>query len=259
MALSSKFESISCEVFIIGLTGYADAGGVVSYSTNYLARKLKCNRITIISGDPFLDYTINRPLVAISNGIARAFQRINYHVLLSNDGRTLMIVGPEPNLKWKSFINMIFKLANLSKAKLICTLGGFIDNVGEPKVSYVIPSESLKESLKIDNLSPIEYRGPSSIYSLMVIKARERNLQALSLWVHVPYINHVLLPQLGSIDYWSSFELLSTVNKVLNLNLDLKEAEEQCRKFKNRLEVARYIGEQGLPREVSEQPSKYIF
>ncbi|MHC1600789.1 MAG: proteasome assembly chaperone family protein [Candidatus Nezhaarchaeales archaeon] len=252
-------DSIRASLLIVGLTGYADGGGVVSHSINYLAKHLQCREVSSIDGDSFLDYTLNRPIVTIRSGIAKTLQPSKYRILLSEDRGVLIISGPEPNLRWKRFIDILLRVAKNAKAKSIYTIGGFIDHVDEPKVSYVLPDESLKEHFQLESFSPIEYKGPSSIYTLTIKRAFKKGFQAISLWVHVPYSTHVLLPQLGWIDYWSSFALLSAIKQMANLELDLKDAEELCRKFRNRLDVIKHVAEQRTLSDTLGPPLKYIF
>ena len=252
-------DIIRSSLLIIGLTGYADGGGVVSHSIDYLIKHLQCRKVGTINGDSFIDYTLNRPIVTIRNGIAKTFQLGKYQVLLSENREVLIINGPEPNLKWRLFIDMLLKIAENAGIKSIYTIGGFIDHVEEPKVSYVLPDESLKRCFQLEFLSPIEYRGPSSIYTLMLKRAHKKGFRAISLWVHVPYLIHVLLPQLGWIDYWSSFTLLSALKRITNLEINLKDAEELCRKFKDSLEVIKHFAEQKTLSDSLGSSLKYIF
>ncbi|RLF21839.1 MAG: hypothetical protein DRJ68_02565 [Thermoprotei archaeon] len=242
---------------IVALTGYADGGGVVTYSVSYLSKWLCMKTMRTLSAEGFVDYALNRPKTVIAEGVVKKISPLLYSFKTSNKGDTLLLTGPEPNVKWRTFIKMTLKFAKKLSCKLLCTLGGFIDNVSEPKVSYVVADESLKDL--VQDLNPITYEGPSSIYTLLLRRAKRYGINAVSLWVHIPYVVHTLLPQLGGVDYWSGYLLLRALGSLMKLDLDLGEADELHKKFKKKLEVYRYALSQGSLSDLLSGPSKYIF
>ena len=220
---------------ILGLKGYSDAGLITTYSIEYLLRKFKAEKIGYFKKD-FYDYSVNRPFIIVEDGVIKKLQPPTTEIFHSKNMETIFVYGFEPNLNWYEFVDGIVNLTKKFEVKKFYSLGGLIDYIREPRISGLVTSEKLRKVLVDLGVELVNYRGPSSIYSLLLNEIGKLNIEAVSLWGHVPYKNYLASSQLEIPDTLTAYQLLEKFSLLTKIKLDLDELLDECRKFKKKMD-----------------------
>jgi proteasome assembly chaperone (PAC2) family protein len=173
-------------------------------------RKLNAKPFARIKSDLFYRYNENRPIVNIREGNLEGLSAPGgsvYAVQRDADETDLVILmADEPDLQWFHFIDQMLSLCEQLGVESIITLGSMYDNVlhSDRIISAIASTEDLRSMLKENNISLINYHGPSAIHSVIQSEGPKRGFRCMSLWCHCPqYLqgstHYGLLSHLGSV------------------------------------------------------------
>jgi proteasome assembly chaperone (PAC2) family protein len=169
--------------------------------------------------------------------------------------------GSEPSYERHRFLNAITDFAqHYCKVKQIYTVSGTICSIAHTdsrKILAVFNEKKLQEDLREYGLSDMNWQGTPAINSYLLWMAQREGMPGVSLWTQVPF--YLAAGQ----DYEAIKLTLSFLDKRFNLQLDLKEMDEQIAEQNAKIEqlrqqdteINRYIGalESGLSLSEEEQ------
>ncbi|CCI83176.1 PAC2 family protein [Corynebacterium otitidis] len=108
---SGEEQSIT---LVVALEGYADAGQAVAGAARHLLAALDNRLVASFNLDELIDYRSRRPTTTLDRSSVTDVEDISLelHVLRDTKGTPfLLLTGPEPDLKWNSFIDAVAGLA----------------------------------------------------------------------------------------------------------------------------------------------------
>jgi len=100
---------------VAGLTGFADAGGAVAQTTEYLRETLDTTTVAAFDVDELLDYRARRPIMLFEGDHFTEYTPPRLALELANDelGRPfLLLTGFEPDFKWEWFTAAVLQLVD---------------------------------------------------------------------------------------------------------------------------------------------------
>ena len=100
---------------VAGLTGFADAGNVVTQLGEHLLEELPGAEIVRFENDELLDYRSRRPIMTFEQTHLTEFQpqRLALHLLEDELAKPfLLLTGYEPDLKWEAFTDAVLGLVD---------------------------------------------------------------------------------------------------------------------------------------------------
>jgi proteasome assembly chaperone (PAC2) family protein len=208
---------------VAAFTGWPVAADAASRTVDALREMLGARPAGHIEGEDFYDLSTNRPIVAVRRGLARAsrYPTTAIHAWQSPDDAVpdlLLLSGPEPNLRWREYIDLVLRLATQCEARVIYSLGSMFAAVPHTRpVRVAMAAAQVEERRRLERLStvPISYEGPGSIHTAMLDTCRRRRVPAATLWGQVP-----AYAQLS----WSprvTLALVEVLRAALDLPLDL--------------------------------------
>ncbi len=225
------------------IIGWEDAGLVGSDSTGYLIDTLQAEEFASI--DPY-DFSF-MPYSIIKGGVLKDIEypkNIFYYWKNNKSANDLIIFSSRlPSINHHKLANLMLDVAEYFKVIRIYTLGGIqahIAHSGKPRVSAIINSALLKQYIMQYNITiNMNYHGPTSMNGLLLGLARKRNIEGISLWGMVAdYISEIPNPQVCEV-------ILRTLTKMLNINMDFSEIEEDVKNSKKQIdELVSYIRQQ---------------
>ena len=184
------------EPFLIaGFHGWSDAGSVSSDSLAYLMETLKVRVIATLSDEPFVNYSLSRPVAQIEDGIIHdlepAVAEFTCWSNVEGDHDLVLFLGKEPHYGWQNYSLIVLEVIRKLRVQRLYTIGGVqdtISHVSPPLVTVVGSSASIIAStVQLDGrVRAADYYGPISIHSCLVKACADAGIEAVSLWGHVP-------------------------------------------------------------------------
>src|ERR671937_1030410 len=114
-------------VLIAAFRGWNDGAQGASLAGGYLAKAWQARRFADIDPEEFFDFQATRPHVALVDGLTRridwpenAFYQARPDRL---DRDVVLLLGVEPNLRWRTFSELVVTVARDLEVELMITLG----------------------------------------------------------------------------------------------------------------------------------------
>jgi proteasome assembly chaperone (PAC2) family protein len=181
-------------VLIAGFTGWNDAAEAASLALSTIGEASGAERFGSFDGEEFYDYQTVRPQIKLIEGVTRTIEWPENDLsattgsVASLGGRgAVLLSGPEPNFRWRTFSQAVVDLARELDVRLVVTLGALLADVPHSRpvsVAANAQDPSLVENL---GLSPSHYEGPTGITGVLHRYCAEKGLSSVSFWASVPH------------------------------------------------------------------------
>jgi predicted ATP-grasp superfamily ATP-dependent carboligase len=228
---------------IVGWHQWADAGAISSGLPQYLIKHTNAKKIgEIRSGDFYLfqipgTHHFLRPEITLEDGYPKALTaRKNEVFYTGNDEKGLVIfLGTEPHLNTDQYSQAFFDIAEALNVKRIVGVGGVYAAMPYDKdreISCAYSLRHLKDELTRYAVRFSNYEGGTTIGSLLLDKARQRDIEFMVFYALVPAYNFSeLSTSLQGMrienDYKAWYDLMRRFNHMFNLGIDLSDLQEQ--------------------------------
>jgi predicted ATP-grasp superfamily ATP-dependent carboligase len=111
-----------------------------------------------------------------------------FHAPLPGGGRdVILLLGVEPNLRWRTFSDSVVELAQKLNVELVLTLGALLADVPHTRPAPVTGSVTDQELGERLGLSPSRYEGPTGIVGVLHDAFGRAGIASASLWAAVPH------------------------------------------------------------------------
>jgi len=226
-------------VLVTAFAGWNDAAQAATGSVLFLAQGWSARRFAHIDPEEFYDFTEARPIVRLDPKLQRALEwpsnTFYYHIDHSLSRDAVLLLGIEPHLKWRTFTECVLELARQCGVSTVVTLGALLADAVHtrpvPMTGYSMDAD-MAARLASMGVTGTRYQGPTGIVGTLHDACRRGGLPTASLWASVPYyLGTAANPK-------ASHALLSTINALLDLSLDLTSLEEQVRAFEQQVTEA---------------------
>jgi proteasome assembly chaperone (PAC2) family protein len=178
-------------VLIAAFRGWNDAGDAASFAASHLARVWSAKKCASIDSEDFYDFQAVRPQVHLEDGLTRRItwpENDFWAAELSGlDRDAVVLVGTEPNLRWRAFSQLIVEAAEAYSVDLVLTFGALLADVPHSRpvhISGTAADEKLVERL---NLQRSRYEGPTGIVGVLHESFAKAGIDSASLWAAVPH------------------------------------------------------------------------
>src|SRR5919201_439579 len=126
----SERPSLRRPVLISAFRGWNDGGQGASLAAGYLAKVWSAARFAEVDPEGFFDFQATRPHVSLTEGFTRKIDWPDngfYHAALPGVGRdAVLLLGIEPNLRWRTFSSLVVGLARELGVELLITFGSLL-------------------------------------------------------------------------------------------------------------------------------------
>lgn len=213
-------------VMICAFSGWNDAGEAATSAVEHLALLWDSTDYGVIEGDDYYDYQVNRPMVSLRSGVSRELAWPEIQVNLARQpvsGRDVVLVsGPEPNMRWKTFCEEILDVARDLSVDRIVLLGGMGADTHYARPVPVTGSAWDRASSERYGLELSGYRGPTGITGVLHHCAVSAGIPAVSLWASSPY--YVSAPSWAP----ATIALLRRLEEVIGEPIPLDNLEDEA-------------------------------
>ena len=178
-------------VLVAAFRGWNDGAQAATLAAGYLAKTWAAERFAEVDPEDFFDFQATRPHVSLEQGLTRRIdwpETAFYHARPDGlDHDIVLLLGIEPNLRWRTFSDLVVGLANDLGVELMITLGALLADVPHTRPAPVTGSATDEELVERLGLSASRYEGPTGIVGVLHDVCRQRGIASASLWAAVPH------------------------------------------------------------------------
>lgn len=182
-------------VMIVAFDGWNDAGEAASAAISHLIDLWGGEEVVSISSDEYYDFQVNRPRITVTEEGAREITwpttRFTASITPSGDRQIVFVRGPEPNMRWRSFVDEIVGIAHDFDVSSVISLGSLLADAphSRPVPITVIASDAdMAQQLELE---PSRYEGPTGIVGVLAHAVASAGLTGVSVWAAIPhYVAH---------------------------------------------------------------------
>jgi predicted ATP-grasp superfamily ATP-dependent carboligase len=177
-------------ILVAAFEGWFDVGGAATNALEWLTERGSSQHLASLDPDEFYDFTERRPLTYIEGGRREiAWPTVDVHALhLADSDRDLVVmVGVEPHLMWRSFVESVADVAERCDVALLVTLGAVLAEVPHTRPFSVTGSTGDLDLAEVLRLDPPSYQGPTGVVGVLHAHFQDRDTPAVSLRVAEPH------------------------------------------------------------------------
>jgi predicted ATP-grasp superfamily ATP-dependent carboligase len=157
----------------------------------------------------------------------------------------VLLLGIEPNLRWRTFTTLIVDLARELGVEMLITLGSLLADVPHTRPSPVTGGATDPELIERLGLERSRYEGPTGIVGVLHDAFGSAHIQSVSLWAAVPhYVSLAPSPR-------AALALCQRLGDILGTPIDTGELDEASERYSEQVseavstdeETAAYVAE----------------
>lgn len=223
---------------VVGFGGWIDASTAATGAVHYLVEQLGAHRVAELDPEAFYTFTDTRPHVS-TGGVGRReleWPRAEWFVVRQPDDIAhdlILFVAPEPNLRWRTFTEVVLDVLQQLGAETVVSLGAVLASVhhrAQVPLRGWSAASHLRDALRRGQIGFSDYQGPAGIATVLLAAAQERGLPAVGLSALSPsYIAGMPNPR-------TSAALLRAVTNLSAIPLPLTNLERAGRVLQERVD-----------------------
>jgi proteasome assembly chaperone (PAC2) family protein len=223
-------------VLVAAFRGWNDGAQGASLAAGYLAQAWSAQRFADVDPEEFYDFQATRPHVALVEGLTRRIdwpENAFYHAELPEAERdVVLLLGIEPNVRWRTFTDEVTGLARELGVELVVTLGALLADVPHTRPAPVTGSATDPSLIEELGLAASRYEGPTGIVGVLQDACSRAGIPGASLWAAVPhYASLAASPK-------AAYALCARLVGLLGTKADLTELERAAEAYERQVSEA---------------------
>src|SRR3954469_4322747 len=223
-------------VLIAAFRGWNDGGQGASLAGAFLARAWSGREFASIDPENFYDFQATRPTVSLVDGYTRQIEwpeNTFFHAPLPGAGRdAIILLGVEPNLRWRTFSELVLSIAQDFAVEFVVTLGSLLADVPHTRPSPVTGSATDPDLIDQLGLQASRYEGPTGMVGVLHDACAQAGLKSASLWAAVPhYVSLTPSPRAAK-------ALVDRLADLLGADVDTSELDEAADSYAQQVSEA---------------------
>ena len=225
---------------VTAFSGWIDAGEAATDAMRFLVRQLAAEPLAAIDLEDFVDFTQARPVVRLTAAGERTIRwpRSAFWLWQPPEPRAglLLFRGLEPQRRWRTYATALLDVAARCGVQRLVSLGAMLADLPHTRPPRVTGSSTDPhwhaqfEAWGMARRS--RYEGPTGIASVMLEAARHRGIATLTVMGQAPhYLQRTTNPAMRQ-------ALLTTVARLLDLDLDVSPLDAAVQAFRRRCDQA---------------------
>lgn len=226
-------------VLIVAFAGWNDAGQAATQAVKHLQRTWRAQEFASIDPETFYDFTETRPLVEMTVGGERSIRwprnRFFAAQLPSQERDAVLLIGNEPQLRWRTFCSHIMEVAGRVHASTLVAVGALLADVPHTMPPVITGSAWGPQSagaLQRVQARVSSYEGPTGIVGVLTDAWKITGRPGYSLWGSAPhYISASPNPQVA-------LALVRSVATLLQMRVPVDLLATEAEAFTHRVDEA---------------------
>lgn len=223
--------SLTDPVLIAAFKGWNDAGDAASFAAMQLGREWSGEKIASIEPEEFFDFQAVRPHVELVDGTTRkiTWPSNEFWAARAGERDVILLVGTEPNTRWKTFSSLVVEVARRYGVKLVLTLGALLADVPHSRPVPITGTAVDPELIERLGLHRSRYEGPTGIVGVLHDACAREGIDSASLWAAVPhYLAVTPNPK-------AALALIDKAASLIGVDIDTGELRRAARTYEERV------------------------
>jgi hypothetical protein len=219
---------------LIAFEGWGDAGDSASLAAERFLNSADHDLVASFDPDEHFDFQVRRPMVFVDETGTRQIDwpENRIHVVRNRERDLVVVLGEEPNYKWKAFTKDVVDALLALGVSRVVTLGAFIGQVPHTLPVPLVGSSNRPDSLASHGLLPSGYQGPTGILGVLNQALGNAGIEVISVWAAVPHY-------LSNQDYPPAVEALTIkASELLGMSVDIGDLTSKSRQFRDTVDEA---------------------
>ncbi|MDX6486984.1 MAG: hypothetical protein QOF43_2137 [Gaiellaceae bacterium] len=223
-------------VLVAAFRGWNDGGQGASLAAGYLAKQWDGEQFADIDPENFYDFQATRPHVSLEEGTTRKLEwpenSLFHAEIPGTDRDAVILLGTEPNLRWRTFSELVLGLAQDLGVERVVTFGSLLADVPHTRPAPVTAAATEESLMRELGLEASRYEGPTGIVGVLLDAARNAGISSLSLWAAVPhYVSLAPSPR-------AALALVRRFGELLQIEVDVEELQQAADEYSEQVSEA---------------------
>lgn len=232
----SRPDGLRAPALVCAFTGWNDAGDAASAALQFVGSSLGATRFAKIDPEEFFDFQATRPKIVLQDSVTRSIEWPEIEIYEARIPRAprdlILLAGPEPSMRWRSFTDAIVDLAEAAGVQLVVTLGALLADVPHSRpvpVTGLSSDETLVDHLDV---RATNYEGPTGITGVVYAACQQAGIPSASLWASVPhYVAAAPNPK-------AALALVRRLESLVGVSVDATDLEEASVEYERQVGLA---------------------
>lgn len=220
-------------VLVVALEGWIDAGFGATAAVAALLGGMSTEVVGTFDADALLDSRARRPVLSIEDGVRKGLTWPSITLRHGEDrvgNDLLLLVGPEPDHRWRAFTREVVEVAHGLGVRLVVGLGAFpapVPHTRPVRLAATAPTPELAAEVGFVGGS-IDV--PAGAQAALEEAFTEVGVPAVGLWARVPhYVAAMPYPA-------ASLALLEGLNSLAGVAVDAGDLADAARTSRERID-----------------------
>lgn len=183
--------SLDDPVMVAAFRGWNDAGDAATFAAMHLGRVWSATRLASIEPEEFYDFQAVRPQVELVDGVTRKItwpsNEFSAAKIPGASHDVIVLVGTEPNVRWKTFSELVVDIAKSHEVGMVITLGALLADVPHSRPVQITGTAVDQALIERLGLFRSRYEGPTGIVGVLHDALSNAGIPSASLWAAVPH------------------------------------------------------------------------
>lgn len=219
-------------LLVTALRGWVDAGEAGALAAGLLASQLHDARVFgRYDLSDLVDLQQTRPMVSLVDGATRHISWPTVELTAGRAERDVVVCsGPEPSLRWPSFVGELTNVAQRLGVTQAFTLGGMPSVASHRRPVTVLATATSHSLAQEVGAIRTDYTGPTGVQTVLQLSLGEAGIPAVGLWAQVPHY------VAGNASPPAARALLERVGELAGVRVDLSELDEETTSYTEKVE-----------------------
>jgi predicted ATP-grasp superfamily ATP-dependent carboligase len=181
---------VESPVLVVAMEGWIDAGLGAAAALATIMGQVDTEVAVVFDGDALIDQRARRPVLHIENGVNQGLAWPEMQLRVGHDATgngLVLLVGPEPDVHWRSFTAAVVQLATELGVRMMLGLGAFPAPVPHTRPTRLAATASSAELARQVGFVPGAIDVPAGIEAALEGAFAEAGIPAVGLWARVPH------------------------------------------------------------------------
>jgi hypothetical protein len=226
VAAPSVLDDLTETLFVAAFEGWNDAGEAATSAAQRLIERWQAQPLLSIDLEEFVDFSSTRPTVEFHDGTRRiVWPTTALYLGRLDDGRPVIIAnGPEPQLRWRMYTQVMLSVLQRANVTLGVLLGALLADVPHTRATRVTRTVANNELAELHDATVSRYEGPTGMVGVLADALGSTGIDAVSVWAAVPG-SHSPRAALAMLDHLGS--MLAEVVSPIDLHVEAAAFDRQ--------------------------------